>query len=54
MLAVAGHYYKFDGISLVTDQIRELIRALGAELVQRGMECPVYLGIGINIRCFLI
>ncbi|HKF06436.1 MAG TPA: ferrochelatase [Candidatus Sulfotelmatobacter sp.] len=44
MLAVAEHYYHFDGKSPINQQTRELIAALKDELAQRGPMLPVYWG----------
>src|SRR5258708_15054904 len=44
MLAVAEHYYHFEGKSPINQQTRELIAALGAELEQHGPKLPIYWG----------
>jgi len=44
MLAVAEHYYHFDGKSPINQQTRELIAAVKGELAQHGPELPVYWG----------
>lgn len=44
MLAVAEHYYHFDGKSPINQQTRELITALKNELDQHGPNLPVYWG----------
>ncbi len=44
MLAVAEHYYHFDGKSPINQQTRNLIAAVQAELKQHGPELPVYWG----------
>ena len=44
MLAVAEHYYHFDGKSPINQQTRELIAALKRELEQHGPNLPVYWG----------
>lgn len=44
MLAVAEHYYHFDGKSPINQQTRELIAALETELAQHGPKLPVYWG----------
>lgn len=44
MLAVAEHYYHFDGKSPINQQTRELIAALKHELDQHGPKLPVYWG----------
>ncbi len=44
MLAVAEHYYHFDGKSPINQQTRELIAALKRELSQHGPKLPVYWG----------
>jgi protoporphyrin/coproporphyrin ferrochelatase len=44
MLAVAEHYYHFDGKSPINQQTRELISALEAELKRNGPDLPIYWG----------
>ncbi len=44
MLAVAEHYYHFDGKSPINQQTRELIASLKNELEQHGPKLPVYWG----------
>jgi len=44
MLAVAEHYYHFDGKSPINQQTRELIAALEKELEEHGPKLPVYWG----------
>ena len=44
MLAVAEHYYHFDGKSPINQQTRELIAAIEKELAARGPKLPVYSG----------
>src|SRR5271156_479568 len=44
MLAVAEHYYHFEGRSPINQQTRELIVALEAELEQNGPRLPIYWG----------
>ena len=44
MLAVAEHYYHFEGKSPINQQTRELISALKQELEQHGPSLPVYWG----------
>jgi ferrochelatase len=44
MLAVAEHYYHFEGRSPINGQIRELIAALAAELERSGPKLPIYWG----------
>ncbi|HWX93909.1 MAG TPA: ferrochelatase [Terriglobales bacterium] len=44
MLAVAEHYFHFDGKSPINQQTRELIAALEVELSQHGPQLPVYWG----------
>lgn len=44
MLAVAEHYYQFDGKSPINQQTRELIAALKEELAQHGPKLPLYWG----------
>lgn len=44
MLAVAEHYYHFDGKSPINQQTRELIAAIQRELEQHGPKLPVYWG----------
>jgi len=44
MLAVAEHYYHFDGKSPINEQTRTLIAALKQELAEHGPSLPVYWG----------
>ncbi len=44
MLAVAEHYYLFDGISPINEQNRALLTALLPELTGHGIDLPVYWG----------
>jgi ferrochelatase len=44
MLAVAEHYYHFDGKSPINQQTRDLIAAIKDELNQHGPKLPVYWG----------
>jgi protoporphyrin/coproporphyrin ferrochelatase len=44
MLAVAEHYYHFEGKSPINQQTRELIAALEAELERTGPNLPIYWG----------
>jgi len=44
MLAVAEHYYHFDGKSPINQQTRDLIAAIKNELHQHGPDLPVYWG----------
>lgn len=44
MLAVAEHYYHFEGKSPINQQTRELISALESELDRHGPKLPVYWG----------
>ena len=44
MLAVAEHYYHFDGKSPINQQTRDLIAAIEGELKQHGPKLPVYWG----------
>jgi ferrochelatase len=44
MLAVAEHYYHFDGKSPINQQTRDLIAALEKELSEHGPKVPVYWG----------
>jgi ferrochelatase len=44
LLAVAEHYYHFDGKSPINQQTRDLIAALKTELTQHGPRLPVYWG----------
>jgi protoporphyrin/coproporphyrin ferrochelatase len=44
MLAVAEHYYHFEGKSPINQQARALIAALGAELERHGPRLPIYWG----------
>ncbi len=44
MLAVAEHYYHFEGKSPINQQTRDLIAALEAELERNGSKLPIYWG----------
>jgi len=44
LLAVAEHYYHFDGKSPINQQTRALISALAEELAVHGPELPIYWG----------
>jgi ferrochelatase len=44
LLAVAEHYYHFEGKSPINEQVRALIAALGAELEREGPKLPIYWG----------
>ncbi len=44
MLAVAEHYYHFEGRSPINQQARDLIAALEAELERNGPRLPIYWG----------
>src|SRR5258708_31745020 len=44
MLAVAEHYYHFEGRSPINQQTRELIAALEEELGRNGPKLPIYWG----------
>jgi ferrochelatase len=44
MLAVAEHYYHFDGKSPINQQTRDLIAAIKNDLQQHGPNLPVYWG----------
>ena len=44
MLAVAEHYYHFDGKSPINQQARDLIAAIRNELTRHGPNLPVYWG----------
>jgi ferrochelatase len=44
LLAVAEHYYHFEGKSPINRQARELIAALEAELQRNGPKLPIYWG----------
>ena len=44
LLAVAEHYYHFEGKSPINQQTRELIAALEAELKRNGPRLPIYWG----------
>jgi len=44
LVAVAEHYYHFDGKSPINQQTRDLIAALKIELAQHGTPLPVYWG----------
>lgn len=51
LLAVAEHYYHFDGKSPINQQMRDLISALEAELERNGPKMPIYWGPETGIRC---
>lgn len=44
MLAVAEHYYHFEGVSPINEQNRQLIAAIQQELLEQGIDLPVYWG----------
>ncbi len=44
LLAVAEHYYHFDGVSPINAQVRELLGALRDELERSGIDLPIYWG----------
>src|SRR5579863_115345 len=44
LLAVAEHYYHFEGKSPINQQTRDLIAALKVELTEHGLQLPVYWG----------
>jgi ferrochelatase len=44
LLTVADHYYHFEGKSPISQQTRELIARLQAELERNGPSLPIYLG----------
>ncbi|MFV0446064.1 MAG: ferrochelatase [Planctomycetaceae bacterium] len=44
MLQVAEHYYRFDGVSPINQQTRDLIEAATADLRANGIALPVYWG----------
>ncbi len=44
MLAVAEHYYHFEGKSPINQQVRELMAALQTELEAHGLKLPIYWG----------
>ena len=44
MLEVAEHYYQFDGVSPLNQQVRELLGALKPALQASGVSLPVYWG----------
>lgn len=44
MLAVAEHYYHFNGKSPINQQTRDLISAIKVELGQHGLDLPIYWG----------
>ena len=44
MLEVAEHYYHFDGVSPLNQQVRDLIAALRTELDAHGITLPIYWG----------
>jgi protoporphyrin/coproporphyrin ferrochelatase len=44
LLAVAEHYYHFEGKSPINQQVRDLIAALQVELEMHGLNLPIYWG----------
>lgn len=44
MLEVAEHYYHFQGVSPINQQVRDLIAALREELDRSGISLPIYWG----------
>jgi protoporphyrin/coproporphyrin ferrochelatase len=44
LLAVAEHYYHFEGKSPINQQVRDLIAALQVELETHGLNLPIYWG----------
>lgn len=44
MLEVAEHYYHFDGVSPINQQVRDLIAAVRAELPRHDIDLPIYWG----------
>ena len=44
LLEVAEHYYRFDGVSPLNGQVRELREALVAQLASREIDLPIYWG----------
>ncbi len=44
MLEVAEHYYRFEGISPINQQVRDVISALKTELQQHNITLPIYWG----------
>ena len=44
MLAVAEHYYHYDGVSPINAQNRALIAALKSEFAASGIDLPIYWG----------
>jgi ferrochelatase len=44
LAAVAEHYYRFDGISPINRQCRELQAAIAADFAAHGLNIPVYWG----------
>ena len=44
LLEVAEHYHHFNGVSPINAQVREFIDALRQELVQAGINLPIYWG----------
>jgi len=41
---VAGHYYRFGGVSPINQQCRDLVAAVAKDFVTRGVHLPVYWG----------
>jgi protoporphyrin/coproporphyrin ferrochelatase len=44
MLEVAEHYYQFDGVSPINQQVRDLLDCLKPDLERQGITLPVYWG----------
>ena len=44
LLEVAQHYQHFGGISPINQQVRDLIHVLRPELIQRGIDLPIFWG----------
>lgn len=44
LLEVAEHYQHFGGISPINQQVRDLIHVLRPELIQRGIDLPIFWG----------
>ena len=44
LLEVAEHYQHFGGVSPINQQVRDLIQVLRPELIQRGIDLPIFWG----------
>ena len=44
LLEVVEHYQHFGGVSPINQQVRDLIQVLRPELIQRGIDLPIFWG----------